>query len=314
MENTKTGTSLAVVLLNWNHSIETLDALSRLRLWSSLNPVIIVVDNASSKDEIDPLREKAHGTILILNSNNRGFAGGNNDGIQKALEEECGYILLLNADAEVTEECIKYLLSILENYPDIGIIGPLLQEREKIFAGGRDIGLYSNTRIPFSRSRSNEQITTVDYVPGTVFLVKSEVFNKIGLLSEEFFFSGEIADFCCRSRDEGFRCTIYNKCTAVHHIEQGKWRDLIYPYYSLRNRFLYVRRRSKNMWLPLFIRWWTSGMFHGSIAYVRGNRPLACALYLALKDGIRGIYGNQHERIKAACHHSNSELEWDALA
>lgn len=303
---------LAVVLLNWNHSVETLNALSQIRSWN-LCPLIIVVDNASTENEREILQEKAEGTVLIQNSENRGYAGGNNVAIQIALEKGCEYILLLNADAEVSEACIKSLLSILDNNHDISLIGPLLKEGEVLYAGGRDIGIYSNTRIPYRDGRTGQQIISVDYIPGTVFLVKSEVFRTIGSLSEDYFFSGEIADFCRRSRDEGYRCAIYTGCTAIHHIDGSTWRDFIYPYYSLRNRFLYVRRHGKYIYL-LFFRWWAHGMLHKTFAYVRGNRQLACALDLAMKDGIQGIYGDQHERIKSACHHCYSELEWNALA
>lgn len=314
MERGEQETSLAVILLNWNHSSETLDALSRLRSWNKLNPRIIVVDNASSEQERDILLDQANGENIVLNSENRGFAGGNNDGIRKALEEGDTYILLLNVDAEVTEDVIVSLRSILRNNPDIGIIGPLIQEGESIFAGGRDIGIYSNTRIPYLRENMDEEVVAVDYVPGMVFLARSDVFQKTGLLSEDFFFSGEIADLCRRCRDEGFSCAIHTKSRAVHHVEGGKMRNLIYPYYTLRNRFLYIRKHARYMRVVLFARWWASGVFYGTIAYVRGNRGLACALYLAVKDGIQGTYGNQHERIRVECHHCHSELEWNTLA
>lgn len=312
MKTSGQGIRLAVVLLNWNHSIETLITLSRIQSWN-LSPLIIVVDNASTENEREILQEKAEGIILIQNSQNRGYAGGNNVGVQNALEKGCEYVLLLNADAEVSEVCVKSLLSILEKERDTGLIGPLLKEGEVLYAGGRDIGIYSNTRIPYHESRDEPQIISVDYIPGTVFLVKSEVFRTIGSLSEDYFFSGEIADFCRRSRDEGYRCAIYTGCTAIHHIHRSSWRDFIYPYYSLRNRFLYVRRHGKFFYFGFF-RWWAHGMMHKAFAYVKGNRQLACALNLAMKDGIQGIYGNQHERIKAACHHCYSELEWNALA
>jgi len=314
MERGEQESSLAVIILNWNHSSETLEALSRLRSWNKLNPQIIVVDNASSEHERDILLDQAKGENIVLNSENRGFAGGNNDGIRKALDEGCTYLLLLNVDAEVTEEVIVSLHSILENHPDIGIIGPLIQEGERLYAGGRDIGIYSNTRIPFRHENMDEEVVTVDYVPGMVFLARSDVFQKIGLLFEDFFFSGEIADFCRRCRYKGFSCALHTNGRAVHHVEGGKMRNLIYPYYTLRNRFLYIRRHARYMRAALFARWLASGVFYGTIAFVRGNRGLACALYLAVKDGIHGTYGNQHERIRAECHHCHSELEWNALA
>jgi|GEM_PF-713644 len=314
MNNKGQGNRLAIILINWEHSRETIRVISQIHSWNRLEPLIIVVDNGSSREERDLLQKEAQGAILVLNSLNRGFAGGNNDGINRALTEKCDYILLLNVDAEITEESVETLLSVLENNPDLGAIGPILREGGNLFAGGRDISRYAHTRILYENRGSNTPLIIVDYVPGTVFLVRGEVFKNVGLLSEDYFFSGEIADFCYRCRVGGRRCGVYTGCNALHHIEKGIRRDTIHPYYSLRNRFLYIRKNCKNSGILLLVRWLASGMLHTTVAYCLGNRQLASILYLAVKDGIRGVYGNQNERIKAACHHCNPQLEWNALA
>ena len=68
--------------------------------------------------------------------------------------------------------------------------------------------------------------------------------SRSGLLDEEFFFSGEIADFCKRARDGGHRVCVDLEAEARHDASETPQtvRDTLYVYYSLRNRFLYAKK------------------------------------------------------------------------
>ena len=70
------------------------------------------------------------------------------------------------------------------------------------------------------------------------------VFEQIGLLDEEFFFSGEIADFCKRARNGGHRVCVDLEVEARHDASDTPQtrRETLYVYYSLRNRFLYAKK------------------------------------------------------------------------
>ncbi|WP_264293929.1 glycosyltransferase family 2 protein [Diaphorobacter aerolatus] len=58
---------------------------------------------------------------LILNQDNRGFAGGNNQGLEAATGD---YLVIQNNDTVVTEGWAGRLVNHLRNTPEIGIIGP----------------------------------------------------------------------------------------------------------------------------------------------------------------------------------------------
>jgi GT2 family glycosyltransferase len=290
---------LAVVLLNWEHASQTLDTITMLSSWKGLHPLIVVVDNGSSDSDRSILQEGAKGHCLILNSYNRGFGGGNNDGISLALAKGRSKILLLNTDATVTEDCVLRLATCLNTNPEIGVISPLLEVQDKTFAGGRDIGLYSNTQILFKGNRTVRDITPVDHVSGTVLLARAQAYKEAGPLVEDYFFSGEIADFCFRIRRSGYTCAVYTKCIAIHKTEITFLRKNLYPYYSIRNRFLYVRR-NKPYFSAVFVgKWIITGVLLSFEAYLRGNRSLSRSLLLAVKDGVRGKFGDQHQRVLA---------------
>jgi len=300
---------LAIVLLNWEQAYQALETIKRLSYWKRLNPLIIVVDNGSSDPDRSLLQNASYGHHLILNSYNRGFAGGNNDGISLAITKGSSKILLLNTDADVTEECVVHLISCMEKKPELGVIGPLLEVEGKIFAGGRDIGLYSDTQVIFNRNKQVSKILPVDYVPGTVFLARTEVFKDTGLLAEDYFFSGEIADFCHKIKKGGYICAICTKCTAIHKTEKSFLRKTLYPYYSLRNRFLYVQRNARYFSALLTGKWVISGMVYSAFAYLRGDRPLSRSLRLAVKDGLTGRFGDQHQRFLAKICEDYTEMK-----
>jgi GT2 family glycosyltransferase len=209
-------TQLAIIVINWNKAPDTLHSLYMISLWSVLKTEVIVVDNGSSHEDLSLLQNAKSRFQLITNVTNRGYAGGNNTGITRALREGFPYIMLLNSDATISELYVKQLLDCMKDSPDLGVVGPLLEEGGKIYAGGRNIGVYSRTRIPYEPKDGDSELLTVDYVPGSVLLARSEAFEKAGLLDEEFFFSGEIADFCRRVQLAGMKCAVYTGCRAMH--------------------------------------------------------------------------------------------------
>lgn len=292
-QNMKETTQLAIILINWNNATDTLRCLSMISLWPGLDAKVFVVDNASSDEDLLLLRKAEYRFQLIINETNRGYSGGNNAGIAEALEQKYPYIMLLNSDASVSETCIKQLLECMLNSPEVGVTGPLLEEGGRDYAGGRNIGIYSRTRIPYESETKSPALLAVDYVPGTALIARREVFEKVGLLEEEFFFSGEIADLCRRAQSAGLKCAIYTGCRASHTPDTSSiMRETIYNYYTLRNRFLFIRRHFRNTKIVWSMRWIVGGFIQIIIALLKGKRMRARALWLGLRDGVAGKFGD----------------------
>jgi len=291
-------TQLAIIIINWNRAPDTLHCLSMISLWSNLKAEVVVVDNGSSHEDRSLLRKAESRFQLIINTTNRGYAGGNNEGITKALDEGFPYIMLLNSDATISERCVKQLLECMKRSPDLGVLGPLLEEGGRNYAGGRNIGIYSRTRIPYEPRDSDSELLTVDYVPGSVLLARRETFQKVGLLDEEFFFSGEVADFCRRVQLAGLKCAVYTGCSASHTPDiDSAMRETLYNYYTLRNRFLFIRRHfhyTKFFW---GLRWVLEGFVQIVIALLKRRRKRAHALWLGLRDGVSGRFGDRNAQL-----------------
>jgi GT2 family glycosyltransferase len=296
--------SLAVILLNWHHERQTIRCACTISAWREIKPCLYVVDNESTEVTRRALAAGLGSASLICSPLNLGYAGGNNLGIRQALSAHCQYILLHNSDAEIPEAGVIRLLARLKANPQISVLGPLLNETRNgqphLLAGGRNIACYPTTRAPMDPSdlkmMPGYPIHAVDYVPGTILLVRADTFTEHGLLDEEYFFSGEIADFCKRVKDSGRGIYVDLEVEARHDCGQAPptAREKLYVYYGFRNRFLYVTKHYTAEKTKYFAYWTLLGVLAFVRALALGKLGKARAIMLALTHAYIGRYGNQN--------------------
>jgi GT2 family glycosyltransferase len=292
---------VGVVVLNWHAAEDTKRCLLQVKSWSkvpmSCSATLWVVDNASWDDEMESLR-RGHPDVSFLKSAvNRGFAGGCNMGIRAASESGCEAILLLNNDATLDRNSFDSMSATLASNQNIGVVGAVVTDGERILsAGGRDIAMHVVTHI---RPRHPPQgLLDVDYVPGTAALIRREAFDAVGLYDEDYFFSGEMADFCLRTRRCGLRCVVDPNARTSHDLKRSAaLRDTLHVYYSIRNRFLYVKKHYTDRRAALFLRCAARGGYAAAVALARGQRRRARAITLGVIDGLQGRFGGRNERI-----------------
>ncbi|MGD1994478.1 MAG: glycosyltransferase family 2 protein [Anaerolineae bacterium] len=294
--------SPAIVILNWNNSSDTILTVQAIQRWTDPVPTIWVVDNGSEDNSVERLRQECPGIRLLLSDHNRGFAAGNNMAVREALEEgQATSFLLLNNDAVIDEAGMHHMLGTLEQ-PGVGVVGPVLRdpppEDRLQAAGGRSPLWRVDTHLRHIPDPSAPY--PVDYVPGTAILIAADTFERVGLLDETYFISGEIADFCFRARRHGYRCLIDPRATVYHDTgRSSELRVAFYTYYFLRNRFLFLRKFGGTGKLPLFLYWGLFGLTSAVASRLRGQRRRAAALSLALSHGWRGEFGDRSEEIFA---------------
>ena len=295
----------AVIILNWNQSADTMRSFRAVSAWTSIAPEIWVVDNASRDDERKKLAQGVPRERLILSDRNSGFAGGNNLALKRILAGDAGTVLMLNNDASIEESHVLRMLEELQERAGVGIAGPVIDERREarryFSAGGRDIAKHIHTRMKFSHEdlsslAAANRIMRVDYVPGTVALVKTEVFRAAGLFDEDYFFSGEMADFCRRARERGYASVICPRSRA-DHFTRVEARSALYLYYTLRNRFLYIRKFERSRREAFLLSsGWSAVAFAMELRALTSSRGAeARAVRIAALDGLAGRFGNRNE-------------------
>jgi GT2 family glycosyltransferase len=292
---------LSVVILNWNAAKDTASCLRSVQAWETAGvagqPAIWVVDNGSRPPGVEPIRAAFPGVRILRSPVNRGFAGGNNLGIEAALAGGADAVLLLNNDASLDASSVAAMLETLASDPGVGLVGPTIWYRGRcVSAGGRNIARHANTRL---RPREPPATTfDVDYVSGTAAVIARRVFETVGLLDEDYFFSGEMADLCRRARLRGFRSVTDPRARAEHDLDRSfRDRQALHVYYSLRNRFLFVRKHHAGQRTWLYAGWTARAVLTAVVGLCRGNPGRARAAVLGALDGVRGRFGGRNERI-----------------
>jgi hypothetical protein len=177
---------------------------------------LIFVDNASSDGTVAYL-QTIPGAKLVRNSENLGFAGGNNQGFAIAEGE---YVVLLNNDAVVTAGWLDNLLAPMQRDQAIGFTGP----RSNYVAGPQILTDVPYTSIKemhrFAARRSashRDQGTVVGFIVGFCLAARKSVVDKIGGLDTQYGSGNfEDNDFCLRAVLAGWLGWIADDA-FVHH-------------------------------------------------------------------------------------------------
>jgi len=237
----------AIVILNWNGLADTMECLESIQQYCSAeNFFIALVDNNSSQ-AIDPLIETEWQipVLILKNSENSGFAEGNNIGIRLSLGYNPEYILLLNNDTVLLDNVLRKMTAVLQKYPTVGVTGAVnyyFSNPEEVWQAGAHVSVKSGT-IKLADVNPDQEITKVEYVPGSSIMFRALLANKVGLLDPNFFAYSEELDFCLRVKKENYDVVFIPDAKILHKV--GKSSPMAAKeYLRLRNKFYLFKRHS----------------------------------------------------------------------
>lgn len=187
---------------------------SVLKASGGVQAEIIVVDNNSADSSVEYLKPKFPGVRFITNGENVGFAKACNQGLKLANGK---YILFLNPDTIIPEDCFKKSIAFFEANPDAGAIGikmvdgtgKFLKESKRSFPSPLTslFKLFGLSRLfPHSKIFSKYHLGhleknkdhEVDVLAGAFMMIKKEVLDSTGGFDEIFFMYGEDVDLSYR--------------------------------------------------------------------------------------------------------------------
>lgn len=206
--------------------------LSALESGSSINHEVVVVDNTSPDNSFARLQEVFPQTDyrnvhIIGGERNLGFSAANNEGARRATGR---VLFFLNPDTLVHDYAVPKLVTLLDENPDIGAVGPRV-----LNTNGTDqysvlpfttIGELLRHRIPLtailsSSSRRDDPIQKksgrVDIVKGCALAIRREAFDMVGGWDESYFMYSEEAELCWRLRSQGLSTYFLREATITHH-------------------------------------------------------------------------------------------------
>lgn len=211
---------ISIIIVNYNGKKWLKDCLSSLAVQTYKNFEIIFVDNASEDDSVAYVKRYFPEVKIVQNTTNRGFAGGNNDGVKVAKGE---YILLLNTDTRVKKDFLKNFIKAFDEIPHLGcaqsklllmdkpektdLVGAYWTDSSFLYYYGyeKDAKLPKyNTPMPFFSNK------------GASVLIRKDLIDKYGLFDDDFWLYYEETDFCHRLWLMGYECWYWPMAVCYH--------------------------------------------------------------------------------------------------
>lgn len=294
---------LTIIVLTWNNFEDTAECLHSLRKLNYPRYNVVLVDNGSTDGSIERLQPVFPEVKIIKNSENLGYAGGNNIGIKYALSKNVDYILLLNNDTIVDVNLATELIQASHETENLGIFGCVnyyYNDRKKVQFSGGIFNWKTGDIIDTTRHKIDEGqfqlLKEVDTVAGSCLFFPTTVIKTVGLLDNRYFLTFEESDLCCRVKKAGYKVYTYMGAGIWHKVSvsgQAQKEGLnILKYYEVRNRFLFLIRNSPKQFLPVSL------TYHilRTVVYIskelrKKNMAQAKLLLSGLIDGILCRFG-----------------------
>ncbi|MBM3192881.1 MAG: glycosyltransferase family 2 protein [Chlamydiae bacterium] len=291
-----------LIVLNYRGKEDTKECILSILDSSYKNFEIVIVDNHSQDQSISYLREAFPGITLLETEKNLGYAGGNNVGIQFALDQGAEAILILNNDTTLDKDCIKNFVAESKTYPN-SILGGRVYYFDTPSEMQHFGGVWSHRKGKFinqpDRDFDTKRARNLDFITGCALFVPRQIFHKTGLFEESFFLYYEEIDWCFRARKLGFFCT-YVPSPMIFHKESKSFATPKPPqsYFQWRNRIFFIERNFEKsqfyLWLftkfpkrlfLLFIKRWIKEL---DILFL-GNSEEKQISKLSYKASLKGI-------------------------
>ncbi|MDO8487542.1 MAG: glycosyltransferase family 2 protein [Candidatus Curtissbacteria bacterium] len=255
---------VSFIIVNWNTKKLLEQAIASLYKYATgFTFEIIVVDNASEDGSPGMVSKKFPKVKLIKNSDNVGFAKGNNVGIKAACGE---FIFLFNSDAYLINDSIANLVKRAREIPNLGAIAPQILNEDRTIQ--QSVGFMPDLArvilwmsfiddLPFGdylkpyhvdHARFYKRERRVDWLTGAAFMIPRKVIAKVGPLDANIFMYGEDVDWCLRIKKAGFEI-YYSPVAKLVHIGRGsagkisknailgEYKGLIYVYAKHKSKF-----------------------------------------------------------------------------
>lgn len=246
---------IGVVTVSYNSSDVITPFIECILSQTYCNLSLYIIDNASVDNTLEKIIPYASDPRLtiIKNPQNIGVAAGNNRGIEVGLQAGCDYILLINNDTEFEPELIEKLLDGMTKF-NCQITVPKIMyhdDQSKIwFAGGKFIPwkgyITSHNGVDQKDHGQFDTIEKIAYAPTCCMLIKSNVFESVGLMDEKYFVYYDDADFCMRALRKGITMLYIPDCKFTHKVSSltGGTTSEFTRRYMMRNLVYYLKKNS----------------------------------------------------------------------
>ncbi|OMH40457.1 glycosyltransferase [Desulfurobacterium indicum] len=293
---------IAVVVVSYFSSEDISHLLVSLKN-SSYSLKVFIVDNSDSDEEFEKLfnvaveifgvenvkrcrpGEEENGTVVLIRNKNTGFAGGVNTGVRAAVRLGIPYVWILNPDTAVVRDTAFELLktSVYTGVPVVTCEIRSMADPAKVQYNGYRVDLNGLMDRAF-------YVKEVSHLSGSNIFCRTDVFEKVGFMREDYFLYFEDDEFLNRLKAHGIR-PVYTPYTFILHkggsTTGGFLKAPSSMYYFIRN-FLYYGKQVEG--LPF------NTLFHQLFEFYRRfsySKDMLRSIIEAVRDYGLGITGKK---------------------
>jgi hypothetical protein len=228
-----TSPELSIICVNWNSLDFLVDCIASIYEHThQISFEVIVVDNASPEGGVETLEPQFPQVKVVRSDKNVGFAGANNLGFRHSTGR---YVLLLNPDTKLIGPAINIMLERIKSLPDAGIVGCKLLNTD-LSTSTSSIQTFPTIlnqllnveylRLAFPNCplwaigplfSENLHPVKVEVIPGACMMLKRDVFERAGLLTEDYFMYAEDIDLNYKLQRLGLSSYYVGEGKIIHH-------------------------------------------------------------------------------------------------
>ncbi len=235
-----------VIVLNYNGKKFLDDCFNSLRQTDYSNFVVHLLDNASTDDDVEYVKEHYPEVNIIQNKSNNGYCAAYNFAFSLCLGK---YYVCLNNDIIVKPDWLRFLVNEAELNEQIAALQPKIVsffDETKFEYAGSSGGMMDSYGYPFLRGRvfdtieddhgQYDDVTEVFWTCGAAMFIRASVLNIIKFFDETIVHHMDEIDLNWRMHLYGFQVKVVPQSVILHYggatIQQESFKKM---YWNHRN-------------------------------------------------------------------------------
>lgn len=219
---------VSIVIVCMNNLKNLYPCLESIRKYTTVSYETLVVAYLFSKENLEKVKRDFPWVTFIESNEIRGFSENNNLALRQAQGKYC---YVLNDDTLMDSNVIDRLVKTIEKLPDdVAVVSPNIKypDGRPQFCGRNNATFLIKMKTMLGLCYHSSQyidrngIFETYNIMGAAFLIKTDVFEKIGFFDEYYFFCPEDIAVSTLLRKKGYKCFVDADVTQ-YHIQGGTW-------------------------------------------------------------------------------------------
>ncbi len=294
---------VGIVICNYNKREYVVNCIQSVLESKTDDFDIFVVDNASTDDSVEAIKEAYGNQVTILvNEENLGGSGGFNTGIRKVLEKGYEYLYCLDNDVLVDENAVGALVDYLDGHPDTGVAGSIVYHMDYpgyVQQYGLDLDFENYTAITHYADVFDDgsipEVNFCDTVATCSVMIRTRCIKEtdIGIMPQDNFIYWDDMEWIYRFTLHGYKVVTIRDSVVLHKMGANvKPTNTFINYYMWRNRLNFFMRYTPKEQMEHMSYRLLSTVFDSLYeSMYREEHHVMTSISYAFHDVLRGVRG-----------------------